>query len=107
MGTATALLELAKGDGEIIKTLRRLEGEFLTRADGAGKGGKEIRQRCQRIAEQMTDVWPNLPVSKVDVTTLFSGPADLVTQIKMQGMARALTWLNSWDNYRMKSARGA
>jgi 2-polyprenyl-6-methoxyphenol hydroxylase-like FAD-dependent oxidoreductase len=106
--TATALLELAKGGGEVVKTLRRLEGEFLKRADGVGKGGAEIRRRCQRIAEQMTDVMPNLSFSEFDVTTLVtSGAEDFVTRKKTQGMVHAMTWLNSWDNYRMSSAGGA
>jgi len=105
--TATALLELAKGDMEIVETLRRLEGEFLKRADGVGKGGMEVRHRCLHIAQQMTEVWPNLPISKLDLATLFTGGADFVTRKKRQVMMRAITWLHSWDNYRMKSAGGA
>jgi len=105
--TATALLELAKGDKEIVKTIRRLEAEFLERADGVGKGGVEARRRCQHVAEQFTDVWPTVPVSKLDVSTLMTGGAGFFTTMKMQGMMRAMTWLNSWDNYRMKSVGGA
>lgn len=105
--TATALLELANGGMEIVKTLRRLEEEFLKRADGVGKGGPEIRNRCQRISEQFTDVLPNLPISKLKLATMVTGGAGFVTRKKMQGMMHAITWLNSWDNYRMKSAGGA
>ena len=75
---ATALLELARAGGPrdaaaVVATLRRLEGDFLRRADGVAKGGLEVRTRCERVAKAMTELWPRTPIAAFDPSTFFTG----------------------------------
>ena len=101
---ATALLELARAGGprDVVATLRRLEGDFLRRADGVAKGGMEVRARCERVGKAMTEIWPRTPVSAFDPSTFFTGGSvGFFTSKAMRFLMGTMTWLNSWDDYRM------
>ena len=61
-----------------------------------------MRTRCERVAKAMTELWPRTPIAAFDPSTFFTGgSAGFWTSKAMRFMMGTMTWLNSWDDYRM------
>ena len=112
---ATELLELARTGahrggptgpgGAVVAKLRQLEADFLARADGVGEWDP-VRERCLKVARCMTEVWHRTPLEEFEFADFVTGGkfADPWASTCIRWTLKFLTWLNSWDNFRMAPA---
>jgi len=96
-----------KEDGEkvenpdigIVPTLRALEASFLARADG--DGWDRVRDRCRKVGRAMSEDWQRTPLESFDFVDFLTGGEKSMASTCIAWSLRFLTWLNSWDNFRM------
>ena len=108
---ATALLELARAGahrrgppgGGVVAKLRQLEADFLARADGL-EGFDRVRERCLKVAHSMAEVWHRTPLKEFEFADFLTGGERSWVSTCMKWTLKFLTWLNSWDNFRMAPA---
>ena len=90
---------LENPDIGVVPTLRALEASFLARADGDGYD--RVRDRCRKVGRAMSEDWQVTPLESFDFIDFLTGGEKSMASTCIAWSFRFLTWLNSWDNFRM------
>ena len=63
-----------------------------------------MRERCLKVAHTMAEVWHRTPLKEFEFADFLTGGERSWVSTCMKWTLKFLTWLNSWDNFRMAPA---